>query len=118
MRFLADENIPGETMARLRQIGHDVVSVRADMPGISDAEILSWAKRERRILLTFDKDFGELAWVAGLPRESGVILLRLPMPAAATAGAALAARIAERTDWAGHFSVIEPGRVRMRPLRT
>ena len=85
MRFLADENIPGETMARLRQIGHDVMSVRADMPGISDAEILSWAKREQRILLTFDKDFGELAWAAGLPRESGVILLRLPMPAAATA---------------------------------
>jgi hypothetical protein len=44
------------------------------------------------------------------------MLFRLPMPAAAGVGAALAARIGERSDWAGHFTVIEPGRVRMRLL--
>ena len=77
---------------------------------------MAWAVREGRVILTFDKDFGELAWRVGLPASSGIVLFRLPMPAAAEVGAILAARIGERTDWAGHFSVIEPGRIRMRPL--
>jgi hypothetical protein len=52
-------------------------------------------------------------WIAC---TSGIVLFRLPMPAAAEVGAILAARIGERTDWAGHFAVIETGRIRMRPL--
>jgi hypothetical protein len=68
------------------------------------------------VLLTFDKDFGELAWHVGLPASSGVVLFRLPMPPADRVGVILAARIDERADWVGHFTVIEPGRVRMRPL--
>jgi len=68
------------------------------------------------VLLTFDKDFGELAWRIGLPASSGVILFRLPMPSAPQMGATLAARIDARTDWRGHFTVIEPKRIRMRPL--
>jgi predicted nuclease of predicted toxin-antitoxin system len=59
MRFLADENFPGA--AALRAAGSDVVWVRIAAPGSSDSEILAWAAREERILLTFDKDFGELA---------------------------------------------------------
>jgi hypothetical protein len=47
------------------------------------------------VLLTFDKDFGELAWHVGLPASSGVVLFRLPMPAAAEVGVILAARIGE-----------------------
>jgi predicted nuclease of predicted toxin-antitoxin system len=74
------------------------------------------AEREGRVLLTFDKDFGELAWRVGLPASCGIVLLRLPMPSAAEAGAILAARIDERSDWVGHFTVVEPGRIRMREL--
>lgn len=116
MRFLANENFPGDAVARLKAAGHDVTWVRTAAPGSSDEEVLARAAREERIVLTFDEDFGELAWRAGLPATSGVVLFRLPMPAAADAGAVLAARIVERTDWAGHFSVLEPGRVRMRLL--
>jgi Domain of unknown function (DUF5615) len=116
MRFLADENFPGEAIAKLNAIGHDVVWVRSVAPGISDADIMAWAAREERIVLTFDKDFGELAWRTDLPSASGIILFRLPMPPAAQAGDNLVSRIGERNDWAGHFSVIEPGRIRMRPL--
>ena len=67
-----------------------------------------------RILLTFDKDFGELARGSALPRTCGVVLLRMPMPKPEEAGLRLAALITAREDWAGNFSVIEPGRVRMR----
>jgi predicted nuclease of predicted toxin-antitoxin system len=101
-------------VAQLQAAGHDVVWVRDASPGSTDADIVAWAVREERIVLTFDKDFGELIWRIGLPKTSGVILFRVPMPAATKVGALLAARIGERSDWAGHFTVMEPGRVRMR----
>ena len=118
MRFLANENFPGDAVTQLKAAGHDIVWVRVAAPGIKDEDVLAWAAREARIVLTFDKDFGELAWRAGLPASSGIVLLRLPMPPVAEVGTSLAARIVERTDWAGHFSVIEPARIRMRPLAT
>jgi len=74
------------------------------------------AAREQRILLTFDKDFGELAKASALPPGCGVILLRMQMPTPSDVGRRLAEVITAREDWAGHFFVIEPGRVRMRPL--
>lgn len=62
------------------------------------------------------KDFGELAKASALPPGCGVILLRMPMPRPSDAGRRLADLITAREDWADHFSVIEPGRVRIRPL--
>ena len=115
MRFLADENFPGSAVRALSAAGHDVLWVRTAAPGTWDQDILIWAAREQRIILTFDKDFGELASQAGSPAIPGVILFRIPM-SAPSIGTGLSARIAERTDWPGHFSVIEPGRVRMRRL--
>jgi predicted nuclease of predicted toxin-antitoxin system len=116
MRFLADENFPGTAVTALAAAGNDVVWIRTAAPGSSDSEVLALAAREERILLTFDKDFGELAKASTLPAASGVVLLRLPMPVPEKIGALLADLILGRDDWAGHFSVIEPGRIRMRPL--
>jgi predicted nuclease of predicted toxin-antitoxin system len=116
MRFLANENIPGLAVKAVAAEGHDIVWVRAVAPGSKDEEILAWAVREKRVLLTFDQDFGELAWRAGLPASCGIILFRFPMPAASDVGKVIAGRLAERTDWVGHFSVVQPGRIRMRPL--
>jgi hypothetical protein len=73
--------------------------------------------REERILLTFDQDFGELAWRTGLPAACGIVLFRLALPSSIDVGAMIAARLSERSDWQGHFSVIQPGRIRMRALR-
>jgi predicted nuclease of predicted toxin-antitoxin system len=117
MRFLANEKFPGDAVAALRSAGHEVAWVRIEAPGMNDADVLSWAAREGRVLLTFDKDFGELSWQAGLPNSCGIVLFRLPMPSPSAAGAKIAARLGERSDWFGHFSVIEPTRVRMRELR-
>jgi len=116
MRFLANENFPGDAVAALRSAGHDVTWVRTAAPGMGDADILAWAERDSRILLTFDKDFGELAWRARLPSACGVVLFRLTMPKPAVVGEALAAALQQRSDWAGNFSVVQPGRVRMRKL--
>jgi predicted nuclease of predicted toxin-antitoxin system len=58
MRFLANENFPGAAVVALGADGHDVVWVRVAAPGMRDPDVLAWAAREGRILLTFDKDFG------------------------------------------------------------
>ena|ERR1700676_5256956 len=116
MRFLANENFPGAAVTALKAAGHDVIWVRIAAPGMIDPDVLAWAAREERILLTFDKDFGELARGSALPRTCGVVLLRMPMLKPADVGQKLAELITARDDWAGYFSVIEPGRVRMRPL--
>lgn len=83
MRFLANENVLGDVVTSLQHAGHDVAWGRADAPGSQDEDVLERALREDRILLTFDKDFGELAWQRGLPASCGVILLRLAMPSPA-----------------------------------
>ncbi|NJL06906.1 MAG: DUF5615 family PIN-like protein [Methylacidiphilales bacterium] len=117
MRLLANENIPRQLVEALRAGGADVAWARTAAPGFTDAAVLALAAQEGRILLTFDKDFGELARSAKLPPTCGVILLRLPMPPPGEAGGLLAALILARADWAGHFAVIEPDRIRLRPLK-
>jgi predicted nuclease of predicted toxin-antitoxin system len=116
MRFLANENVPGEAIDALRAAGHDVAWIRTDAPGISDRTILARAVHEQRIVVTFDKDFGELAWRERLPAECGVVLFRIPMPADSNHGRIIAETLSNRDDWQGRFSVIEPDRIRMRPL--
>jgi predicted nuclease of predicted toxin-antitoxin system len=116
MRFLANENFPGAAVTAIGTTAHEIVWVRIAAPGMSDPDVLAWAARDGRILLTFDKDFGELARASALPRMCGIVLFRLPMPKPGDVGQQLANLVTSRDDWAGHFSVIEPGRRRMRPL--
>jgi hypothetical protein len=78
---------------------------------------LGRAGREQRILLTFDTDFGELVGRSQPARACGVVPVRAPAPKSDQAARLLADRISARNDWAGHFSVIEPGRIRMRSFR-
>ena len=84
--------------------------------GRGRSQVLALAVRDERILLTFDKDFGALARGSALPRGCGVILLLLTMPKPRDVGQQLAQLITLRSDWAGRFSVIEPGRIQMRAL--
>jgi len=116
MRALANENFPGEAVEALRSRGHDVTWVRTDSPGASDDQILQRATAEGRVLLTFDKDFGELAYRWGLPASSGVLLFRVAATSPSHVAHLAVVTIEGRADWAGHFSVIEENRVRMTPL--
>jgi predicted nuclease of predicted toxin-antitoxin system len=116
MRFLANENFPGDAVQALRQQGHDVAWIRTDAPGITDPEVLKRAQAEDRILLTFDKDFGELAFRSQLPATSGIILFRIKAPSGAVVAKKVVTAIASRNDWTGHFSVIEDDRIRMRVI--
>ncbi len=76
MKLLADENIGLKVVEYLRSLGHDVLSVIEDYQSAPDSKILTIAKKQKRILITGDKDFGELVYLRGLTPH-GVILLRL-----------------------------------------
>jgi predicted nuclease of predicted toxin-antitoxin system len=105
MRFLADENFPGDAVTALRAAGHDVLWIRTDAPGITDQDVLARSLEDVRVLLTFDKDFGELAWRSGLPATCGIVLFRLPALSPTGVGKIIADVLMARDDWAGHFSV-------------
>jgi predicted nuclease of predicted toxin-antitoxin system len=77
VRFLLDEGLPLRLGACLSSQGHDVSAVGRDHPyALSDHAILAIAREERRIILTNDKDFGDLIFRDRLP-HAGVILFRL-----------------------------------------
>ena len=65
MRWLADECVDAMLVTRLRGAGHDTVYMAEVAQSTSDADIIAWAQREARLLLTEDKDF------AGAPRCLG-----------------------------------------------
>lgn len=117
MRFLANENIERPIVDHLRDAGHDVACIGELAPGASDEEVLRLADTESRLVLTNDKDFGEMAYRENRA-SAGIVLLRLE----AQDGAEKAARLAhilpaieERLP--RHFAVVTERRVRMRPLR-
>jgi len=62
MKFLLDENIPHSVIRQLREQGHNVLSVKESMRAENDEIILERAQRESRVVVTQDKDFGELAF--------------------------------------------------------
>lgn len=60
MRILADENMPDRTVELLRMAGHDVHFVKETMPSEADPNVLAVATGENRLLVTQDKDFGDI----------------------------------------------------------
>ena len=116
MRLLANENIPGSVVERLRQNGHDVLAVKESMRGAMDIDILARAQAESRVLISQDKDFGELAFRSGLPAQCGVILFRLDGDDPDDDLRRMVEAVESRTDWTGTFAVVDQFRIRLRPL--
>jgi predicted nuclease of predicted toxin-antitoxin system len=116
MKLLANENFPADAVVAPRAAGNDVGWIRADSPGVADPVVLARAVSEGRVLVTFDKDFGDLAFHAGLPTGCGIILFRLRAGTSAELAEKIVFALSQRSDWEGHFAVVEPGKVRLRPL--
>ncbi len=113
MRFVVDEST-GPSVARwLRQLGHDVFSVYDQARGLDDQAVLRRAAAEGRILITNDKDFGELIFRENRPHR-GVILLRLEDERVAQKIAVLTRLLAQYADQlSGNFVVVTETSVRM-----
>jgi predicted nuclease of predicted toxin-antitoxin system len=103
MRLLADENIPFMAIELLRRKGHDVLAIAESTPSICDENVMLFGENEGRILLTFDKDFGELAY-SSKPRPSrGIILFRILLLSADYTAKMIAEVLDTRCYWPGHF---------------
>jgi len=116
MRIIANENFPGDAVNALQQAGHDVMWIRTDAPGSKDHDILAIAENEQRLVVTFDKDFGELAFRYGLSAQCGVILFRISPLSPAFIVQFIVQAVNSMDDWSGHFAVVEPDCIRIRPL--
>ena len=79
-RLLADENIPAKAIEALRVAGLDVLSIREHAPGISDEEVLRLAVAQDRVLVTFDRDYGELIFGQGRTPPPSIIFIRIFPP--------------------------------------
>ena len=113
MRLVADESCDFAVVVGVRGAGHDVVSIAERMPGVEDGKVIELAASERRLLLTEDKDFGWLAYVAHLDNP-GVLLIRFPASVRASLPETIN-RLVEQMDkkLAGAFVVVRPGSVRI-----
>jgi predicted nuclease of predicted toxin-antitoxin system len=116
MRFLADENFPGSIVESLKNEGHDIFWARVGSPGAKDKTLLSRAQEENRILLTFDKDFGELAFRSGLSTTKGIILFRITTSSPKRLHDRTLTALRQKIVWVGHFAVVEDDRIRLTPL--
>ena len=114
MKILADECVPDEVVAKLLSDGHDVESASVVMATAKDQDVLAFSVSTSRLLLTADKDFGELVFRDGQP-HLGIVLMRfngLPM----TDRASLVSELfhVRETELIGAFTVIDATSVRIR----
>jgi predicted nuclease of predicted toxin-antitoxin system len=116
MKLLANENIPRIVVHALRAAGHDVLWASVEMAGAADDAVLLRARAESRIIVTLDKDFGELAYRRGRSAAAGVVLLRFALTSPEFAASRIVQVFRDYGDWHGQFAVIDDFRIRVRPM--
>lgn len=118
MKLLADESVDFPIITRLRHDGHTVVSIAEESPGIRDELVLARAWSEGVVVLTGDKDFGELVFRQRLP-HAGVLLYRLSGLNESEKTEAVSQAICSNGPLLlGAFSVLSPDALRIRRLPT
>jgi predicted nuclease of predicted toxin-antitoxin system len=114
MKFLADANTPGLLVETLTSSGHEVFWAYS-VPRTPDIDLIEKAAHERRVVITFDKDFGELVFRRG--HSVGVVLIRLRETSMqATVVLVMELVESEKENLHRLFCVIENTRVRKTPL--
>lgn len=109
MRCIIDESTGSAVASWLRSVEHDALSIRDVLPQLPDEQILELAVRTDRIIITNDKDFGELVFREGRPHR-GIILLRLPDNRLQTKITALERLLADPPDDISSCFVVVIGR--------
>ena len=113
MRFLEDESCDFAVVRALRAAGHDVQAVAETALGARDTVVLEIASREQRVLLTEDKNFGQLVFAATMP-TNGVIFIRYPAAARPALPQIILDLInTEAERLTGSFTVVQPSRIRI-----
>jgi predicted nuclease of predicted toxin-antitoxin system len=114
---LADEHVPTATVTLLRLAGHEVLSVLEVRPGASDIEIIQWSAASGRVIITFDRDFGDLIFQRIVSPPAGVIFIR--GAASPTEPGELVIRLLEEIGPGifGQFITVDRRHARLRSLR-
>jgi len=114
MRFLLDESAEFKIAAFLENEGHDVTAIAHDYPNaLSDREVLRIAHAEQRVLITNDRDFGELVFLHQVPHH-GVVYFRLPLDTTAAQKIdRLRQILVHHAGDLGKYIVVEPSRLRI-----
>ena len=116
MKFLADESVDRQIVDRLRKDGHPVRYVAEMEPGVSDDIVLDLAYQETDLLLTADKDFGELVFRQGR-LACGILLVRLAGLSPAGKAELVASAVTQHQgELPGAFAVLTPRSFRVRRL--
>lgn len=116
-RWLLDENLPLVLGRNLAAMGHDVVMVVDVAPGADDEAVLSIARTQRRILLSFDRDFGDLTFGRGIPAPRAVVYLRVATPSFTQIDSLASVVGALEPDLLeGHYTVVSNSGIRRRLL--
>jgi predicted nuclease of predicted toxin-antitoxin system len=115
MNLLADESVDRQIVERLRQDGLEVLYVAEMEPGVTDSVVLERANESTALLVTADKDFGELVFREGRLSSGGVTLIRLAgLSAGRKAEVVSNAFRKHGAEFSQRFSVISPGKIRIR----
>ena len=121
MRILADENIDRPIVENLRKKGFQVTYILETSPGLKNGEVLEMACQEETVLLTADKDFGELVYRIYLERDlnlKGLVLIRLSNLSLEKRAKIVAEFFErERNRVEGKFIVLSGKTARIRPLK-
>jgi predicted nuclease of predicted toxin-antitoxin system len=116
MNFLADESLDRQIVDVLRRDNHVVLYVAEMDPGISDDAVLNRAEMESAILITADKDFGELVF-RQRRITNGVVLVRLAGLSSSKKAEIVSTTIKKHFDAIQNgFSVVSPSAIRIRRL--
>ncbi len=116
MRFLLDANVQVAVARALREARHEVVRVSEVGARMTDSQVLELARAQERIVITHDKDFGELVFLRGLP-ATGVMLLRLSTGDAEEVARTVVSVVRSTGErLRGQFAVVTDHRIRMRRL--
>jgi predicted nuclease of predicted toxin-antitoxin system len=118
VRWLVDECVDKSLATLLTEAGHDVLYISDIAPREVDADVMQRADRDNRLLLTEDKDFGDLVFrqARSVP---GLILVRIDPARRSRKGPRLLAAVERFGDTLfGRYTVIEDTRFRSRPLRS
>lgn len=116
IKLLADENIPNRTVEALKQRDVDIISVIDSSPGLSDRAVIDLANDEDRVIVTFDKDFGELIFRERL-EVTGLILLRIAPISPERIAERIGHILAQNLSLSNKIVVVREDRIRVTPLR-
>lgn len=115
MNLLVDESVDQQIVERLREDGHDVLYIAEVEPSISDNAVFDRANENAALLITSDKDFGEIVFRENRLISDGVVLLRLAGLSAEKKAEIVSDAIGEHeSEFPQYFSVIAPGKIRIR----